>query len=234
MTTGKGTRLIPWLRNTLLGIGIVALAGTVYLYFAWMGTPWEKSDQKERMLEHLSQKYGTEFNVRKVIYSALAESYQGYAYPTGHPEAEFIIRQDAQGTGGYSDVYVKAIWNTELSVELRDRIMALFPEVVLSSFVVEDLSTELMARHRPTYQEIGASPMMCAIKMTIPEDWSTLTDEQKGTERNRIEQLSRLLQDMRFPVLTEIAYSDNEQTFYEKANVIFILEDGSMKESSLP
>lgn len=86
---------------------LLILVFGLYAYTVFNGTPWEKHQHEKNMEKYLTGKYETEFVLKEIDYNFLSESYQGFAYPKENPNLVFIIEEDGNTSGGYSDNYPK-------------------------------------------------------------------------------------------------------------------------------
>ena len=200
---------------------------SVYVYFSFNGTPWRKSQQTTNMRSYLSKKYQTEFIIKTTDYNYLSESYQAYAYPMRHAEELFMVQEDRNAPGGYSDTFPKVCWDTIYSSNLKAKINSLFPSLnkkaLNASQIVE--RGEFFGPNIPTYEEIHASPLSCSITINIRKNWVKMN---RNFEIDRIKQLSLYLQTIHLPVLIEIRYYQKQIHINEK--VYYLTEDGKIIE----
>jgi hypothetical protein len=218
-------RNIRTTKITLMVFAILMISVGLYAYSVFNGTPWERRHHERQMFDYLSMKYNSEFVFFKIDYNYLSETYQGYATPKNYSDLLFIIEEDQNSPLGYSDNYPKVIWNSELSSDVRAKIKELFPNLNQSTFEALPIKDKEMyfGPHIPTYEEFNVSILATSIPIDINKNWNQVNQEQ---ELKKMQELSRFLANIHFPVLVEVRYYEIEMN--EKAKVFFITEDGDI------
>jgi hypothetical protein len=200
---------------------------SIYAYTVFYGTPWEKQKNKKTMANYITEKYQTEFVIKKVSYNFLSETYQGYAFPKDHPNLIFMVEQDTDAPRGYSDNYPKVMWDSELAANLKGQIKGLFPnldEGMFKALQIKDKG-EIYGPNIPSYQEKNISMMSTSIPIDIKFNWIQMNPIK---EKEKMRKLIRILREASFPVLIEIRYYETEMN--ENAKVFFITEEGEIIE----
>ena len=203
------------------------LSISIYAYTVFYGTPWGKQEHEANMKSYISEKYQTDFVLTKISYNFLSETYQGYAYPKEYPNLLFIIEQDMDAPFGYSDNYLKAMWDSELAANLKVQIKRLFPDLdegMFKALQIKDKG-EFFGPDIPTYQEANVSILSTSIPIDIRANWTQVNQQN---EILKMKKLSQFLQEADFPVLMEVRYYENEMN--EQAKVFFITEKGEILE----
>ncbi|OLS40355.1 hypothetical protein BTR25_09350 [Bacillus sp. MRMR6] len=204
---------------------ILMISVGLYVYSVFNGTPWEKRHHQGQMMKYLNEKYNTEFVFFQIDYNYLSETYQGYATPKNYSDLLFITEEDRDAPLGYSDNYPKVIWNSELSSAVKVKIKELFPNLNQSTFEPLPIKDKAMyfGPHIPTYEEFNVSILATSIPIDINANWSQVNQEQ---ELKKMQELSKFLKNVHFPVLVEVRYYETEMN--EKAKVFFITEEGEI------
>lgn len=217
----KATKII------LMVFAGLILTFSFYAYTVFYGTPWGKEQQEGNMQNYITEKYQNEFVLTKMNYNFLSETYQGYAYLKDHSNLLFIIEQDADSPRGYSDNYPKVLWDSELATNLKTQIKELFPDLDEGMFKAQQIKDkgEILGPNIPTYEEINVSILTTSIPIDIKINWSKINH---NNELQKMKKLSKFLQEVRFPVLIEVRYYENEMD--EQAKVFFITEEGDIIE----
>jgi hypothetical protein len=203
------------------------LSISIYAYTVFYGTPWGKQEHETNMKSYISEKYQTDFVLTKISYNFLSETYQGYAYPKEYPNLLFIIEQDMDAPFGYSDNYLKVMWDSELAANLKVQIKGLFPDLdegMFKALQIKDKG-EFFGPDIPTYQEANVSILSTSIPIDIRANWIQVNQQN---EILKMKKLSQFLQEADFPVLMEVRYYENEMN--EQAKVFFITEKGEILE----
>ena len=198
-----------------------------YAYSVFYGTPWEKQKHEKNMQNYITEKYQTDFVLRKISYNFLSETYQGYAYPKVNSNLLFIVQQNMDTPQGYSDNYPKVIWDTELARNLKVQIKELFPDLDEGMFKAQQIKDkgEIFGTNIPTYEEMNISILSTSIPIDIKTSWAQLNQQN---EIQKMKKLSQLLKEARFPILIEVRYYENEMN--ENTKVFFITEEGEIIE----
>ena len=217
----KATKII-----LLIFAGLI-LIFSFYAYSVFYGTPWEKQKHEKNMYNYITEKYQTDFVLRKISYNFLSETYQGYAYPKENSNLLFIVEQDMDSPEGYLDNYPKVMWDTELARNLKGQIKELFPDLDEEMFKAQQIKDkgEIFGPHIPTYEELNISTLTSSIPIDIKTNWALLNQQN---EVQKMKKLSLFLKEARFPVLIEVRYYENEMN--ENAKVFFITEEGEIIE----
>jgi hypothetical protein len=228
MLLGDGKMRGKKLIGVVAGLLLVILGMTVYFLFS--GTPWEKYKQETKMQNYLETKYQLEFVFTKTAYNFLSETYQAYAYPKGHTDVEFMVEENGESKAGYSDTYPEAMWQSELSSDIKTKMKELFPNLDESSFqalrIVE--RGEYYGRGIPTYKRVPASHLDTSISIKIIGNWEQM-DQQAEIDKMKL--LGQYLQSIPFPVLVEVWYiEDNINNINENTQAFFISEYGALIE----
>ncbi len=200
---------------------------SIYAYTVFYGTPWEKQNNKKNMANYITEKYQTEFVIKKVSYNFLSETYQGYAFPKDHPNLIFMVEQDTDAHRGYSDNYPKVMWDSELAANLKGQIKGLFPnldEGMFKALQIKDKG-EIYGPNIPNYEEKNISMVSTSIPIDIKINWIHMNPKK---EKEKMRKLIRILREASFPVLIEIRYYETEMN--ENAKVFFITEEGEIIE----
>jgi hypothetical protein len=173
------------------------------------------------MESFLNHKYHTKFLIKETHYNYLSETYQSYAYPISNPSLLFFVQEDQDSPMKYSDTYPKVFWESNQSVNMKAMIKHLFPNLEQSTFKAMQIVErgEYYSSNIPTYKNISASELACSVTINIPSNWEKLN---QINEHKKVNELSRYLKTIHFPVLIEIRYYDNEKI----VKVFYITEDG--------
>jgi hypothetical protein len=173
------------------------------------------------MESYLNHKYHTKFFIKETHYNYLSETYQSYAFPKTNPSLLFFIQQDQDSPMRYSDTYPKVFWESNQSVNTKAMIKHLFPNLEQSTFKAMQIVER--GDNIPTNYDISTSQLACSITINIPSNWQNLNQIK---EHKKMNELSRYLKTVHFPVLIEIRYYDKENI----VKVFFITEDGKIIE----
>jgi hypothetical protein len=211
----KASKIVIWL------LFFLALFLSFFVYAQLYGTPWGKKQQEHNMQSYLSSKYHHHFIIKDSSYNYLSETYQSYAYPKDNTDLLFLVQQDPDSQKGYSDMYPKVYWESNLAHNLKASIKKLFPKLDESSFKAMQLVErgDSVTPVAPSYKEIQASQLACSISINLHSKWATLNHT---LEIKKINKLNDYLQSIHFPVLIEVRYLDK---------VFFITEDGRIIDS---
>ncbi|MEH7178342.1 hypothetical protein [Neobacillus vireti] len=217
----KATKII-----LMVFAGLILLF-SFYAYSVFYGTPWEKQKHKKHMQNYITEKYQTDFVLRKISYNFLSETYQGYAYPKENSNLLFIVEQDSNAPRGYSDNYPKVMWDSELASNLKIQIKELFPNLDERMFKAQQIKYkgEFSGPQIPSYEEMNISMLSTSIPIDIKASWTKINQQN---EMKKIKKLRQYLQEARFPVFIEVRY--NEAEMNEEAKVFFITEEGKIIE----
>jgi hypothetical protein len=198
-----------------------------YAYTVFNGTPWGKKQQETQMREYLVDKYQVDFELSNIDFNYLSETYQGYAFPKGHADYVFLIEEDLEASGGYSENYQKVIWDSELAEHIKAKMLELFPALDERTFKVLQIKDkgEILGSDIPTYGDANVSFLESSITIDINGAWE---EQDQKIEKERMNELSLFLKENHFPILVEVRYFKEEMN--ENAKVFFIKEDGSITE----
>lgn len=225
-----GAEMMKLKKLILLTVSLLFLVFAVIVYILFNGTPWGKMKHEANMQSYLDNKYQTEFVIKRTTYNYLSETYQAYAYPKGHSDVEFMVQEDMESKAGYADSYPEAIWESELSNEIKAKIRELFPKLNEDAFQAMRIVDrgESYGRGIPTYEHVPASHLDTSISIKIIGSWEQM---DQSHEIEKMKELILYLKSIHFPVLVEVWYiEDHIYNINEDTKAFFISEYGNIIE----
>ncbi|GIO93025.1 hypothetical protein [Paenibacillus lactis] len=115
-------------------IGLLLLAGSVYVGYTEGTAPFTKSAAEKQVVreaaeQYLEQKYGEPFKVTKMDYIWAVGSYNLTAIPEGAPELEFTLDStDGSPPVPSGETYLNRVWGAQLRDKAEPVIDRLYPD----------------------------------------------------------------------------------------------------------